>query len=155
MKHHVRSLVSILLLGILVISAGCSKDSDDPTNPSTQEYTITVAGNAAWTDTTIAVSVNETVTITAHGSVIYDNGGNSCGPAGAGWTDSIDKEDPMWDQPHVGLIAKIGAGGSPFFIGASTTFTIATGGKLYLGINDSWFEGNTGEFTVIVKVTTE
>jgi len=117
------------------------------------EQTLVVPGNTQWLNTGIVVSAGDQLTFTARGQVIYDKtGGNACGPGGAAWTDTQDKEDPLWAKPHSGLIGKFGVTGAPFFIGASYTVKAGGRGSLFLGINDRWYQGNTGEFTVTVKV---
>ncbi|MBD3308776.1 hypothetical protein GF339_20385 [candidate division KSB3 bacterium] len=151
------AVYAVVVLGIMGLLAGCGDDGDDdngPTDPgSGTTYTVTVPGNAAWTDTTIAVTVGQVVSVLADGTVTYDEEGNTCGPAGADWTDTQDQQDPLWESPHAGLIGKIGEAGTPFFLGAEATFTVDTDGVLLLGINDFWFQANTGEFTVTVQVT--
>ena len=116
------------------------------------ERTVIVPGNTKWMDTGITVSVGDMLTFTAHGTVVYDNKGNACGPQGASWTDTHDKEDPLWQQPHAGLIGKIGETGSPFFIGKTYTLKAGSSGKLALGMNDYWYQGNSGEFTVAIRI---
>jgi hypothetical protein len=117
------------------------------------EYTFTVPGNTQWLDTALTLAAGDVVTFTATGTVSYLEEGNSCGPGGTSWTDTTDQQDPLWQQPHAGLIGKIEAAGSPFFIGESHTLTLSSGGTLFLGINDYWYQGNSGEFTVIVQVS--
>jgi hypothetical protein len=138
------------------------------------EWIVIVPGATKWMDTGISVSTGDIITFAVHGNVVYNRRGNSCGPEGTSWTDTRDKEDPPRQKPHGGLIGKIGenvsnvgeegskAGeegsnvgeeGSPFFIGTSETMTAAQNGELLLGVNDFWYQGNTGEFTVTVTVS--
>lgn len=122
---------------------------------ATEEYerTVIVSGSTQWMDTGLTVSIGDIMTFTASGTVVYDNKGNSCGPGGASWTDTHDKEDPLWVQPHAGLIGKIKETGLPFFIGESYTVKAGSSGILFLGINDYWYQGNSGEFTVTIRVS--
>lgn len=117
------------------------------------EWIVIVPGNTRWMDTGITVSAGDTMSFAAHGSVTYNRRGNACGPEGTSWTDTRDKEDLLWDRPHAGLIGKIGEAGQPFFLGEACTMTADRDGMLSLGINDYWYQGNTGEFTVTVNVT--
>lgn len=121
----------------------------------TEEYerTVIVPGKTQWMDTGMTVSVGDIMTFTAQGIVVYDNKGNSCGPGGASWTDTQDKEDPLWVQSHAGLIGKIKERGLPFFIGETYTVKAGSSGILFLGINDYWYQGNSGEFTVTIRVS--
>jgi len=50
-----------------------------------------------------------------------------------------------------GLVARFGES-APLFIGESRTFRTGRAGRLYLGVNDNFFEDNTGQFNVTVDV---
>ncbi len=133
---------------------GCGDDDKNSgTDPNPVEYTFTMPGNTQWLDTALVLAAGDVVTFTATGTVFYLEEGNSSGPEGTSWTDTANQQDPLWQQPHAGLIGKIEETGSPFFIGASYTITLGSEGKLFLGINDYWHQGNSGEFTVIVQVS--
>lgn len=116
------------------------------------ERTVIVSGNAQWIESGMLINVGDVLNFTAQGTVIYDNQGNSCSPAGTSWTDTRDQEDPLWQQPHAGLIGKIEGIGAPFFIGEAYTVKAASAGQLLLGINDYWCQGNSGEFVVTVRL---
>jgi Zn-dependent metalloprotease len=116
------------------------------------EYNVTVAGNTEWTSTGLELEVGDVISITATGTVTYDDKGNSCGPEGTSWTDTQDQKDPLWEKPHAGLIGKIKGIGAPFFIGESYTVKAGSSGELLLGVNDYWYQGNSGEFSVLIKV---
>lgn len=117
-----------------------------------REQTVIVPGSTQWLDTGLAITAGDVLNFTAHGNVVYDSRGNSCSPDGTSWTDSRDKQDPLWQKPHAGLIGKIEGIGAPFFIGASYLVKAASSGKLLLGINDCWYQGNTGEFIVTIQM---
>ena len=116
------------------------------------EQTVIVPGNTKWLDTGLEIAVGDILSFTAQGTIVYDSKGNSCHPAGTSWTDSRDKQDPLWQKPHAGLIGKIEGIGAPFFIGSSYTVKAASSGKLVLGINDYWYQGNSGEFVVTIQL---
>ncbi len=117
------------------------------------ERTVTIQGNTQWMNTGMTVSVGDIITFTAQGTVVYDNERNFCDVGGASWTDIRDKEDPLWKQPHAGLIGKIEGTGLPFFIGGTYTVKAGSSGTLSLGINDYWYQGNSGEFTVTIRIS--
>jgi Zn-dependent metalloprotease len=117
--------------------------------------TVTIPGNTDWLDTGVSVVTGDILTFTASGTVMYDNRDNSCGPDGASWTDERDKQDPIWDKPHAGLIGKIAGTGLPFFIGDHYKVRAGSEGNLVLGINDHWYQSNSGEFTVTIQVEKE
>lgn len=144
----------LLLTGSLLFSGCGDDDDDDPTTPdNTIEKTVAVPGNTQWLNTELTVEAGDEAAITASGTVVYDLNNNTCGPAGAPWTDAADQLDPLWEQPHAGLIGKLDAAGTPFFIGDALTFSPQTGGTLFLGINDYWYQQNSGEFSVHIKIT--
>lgn len=116
------------------------------------KYTVTVPGDTQWMDTGITVSVGDTITFTAQGTVVYDDEGYACGAAGTTWNDTRDKKDPLWKQPHAGVIGKIEGTSLPFFIGDTYTVKARSSGMLFLGINDYWYQGNFGKFTVTIQI---
>lgn len=156
--HSMRFALRVICLGITLIFAGCGGDDneDNPTGPTTTEKTVTVPGNTNWTvgvDTGLVAAVGDQITLTASGTVMYLTN-QSCGADGAAWTDTTDRQDPLWQQPHAALIGKIGESGTPFWIGTALSVTAQTAGKLFLGVNDFWWEGNTGQFTVTITKKT-
>jgi Zn-dependent metalloprotease len=119
--------------------------------PKPKEQKMAIRGNQAWTNTGITVKKGQDISISATGTIIYDNKGSSCSPDGASWSDTKDKEDPIFTKPHGGLIGRLGITGNPFFIGSKYKARVDTDGVLYLGINDKWYKGNTGQFTITIK----
>ena len=66
---------------------------------------------------------------------------------------------PEWKQyslipeaPHLGLIAKVGDEGPPFFVGATYQAPSTATGRLFLGVNDRDVANNRGELTATVSV---
>lgn len=146
----------LLLAGTLLFSGCGGDDDDDPTTPNdTIEKTVILPGNTPWLDTELTVEAGDEVALVASGLIAYDLNNNTCGPAGASWTDTADRLDPLWDQPHAGLIGKMNAAGTPFFIGETLTFSPETGGRLFLGINDYWYQQNSGEFSIDITIRKE
>ena len=117
------------------------------------ERTVTIAGNTLWLDSRMTVAAGNTLTFRAQGTVIYTYTGYACGPNGTTWSDTRDRQDPVWDRPHAGLIGKIGEEGTPFFIGERSSFQVGSSGKVFVGINDYWYRGNSGKFTVNIRRT--
>jgi hypothetical protein len=116
------------------------------------EVTVIVPGDVKWIYSGIDLKAGNIIRFIARGTVVYDDQGNSCGPEGASWTDTLDQEGPLWERPHAGLIGKIDGIGAPFFIGKSYTVKAGSSGRLLLGINDFWYQGNSGEFTVTIRL---
>ncbi len=118
-----------------------------------KDTTVIVPGSALWTNSGVTVLKGDVLRFSAIGKVVYDSKGNACGPAGTTWTDAQGRKDPLWQKPHGGLIGKIEGLGAPFFIGASYAVKAGSSGKLLLGVNDFWYQGNRGEFTVTIRIT--
>ena len=110
---------------------------------------ITVAADRRWVDTGIDLQPNTLVSINANGQirVAQDGGGITAAGVSSGRTDGA----TMPTANVGGLVARFG-NSAPLFIGESRTFRPAIGGRLYLGVNDSFFDDNTGQFTVTVDV---
>ncbi len=113
---------------------------------------VIVQGNTQWKDTGIAVSAGDVIKFSSRGTIVYDNEGYACGPGGTIWNDARNQKDPLWQQPHAGVIGKIGGTESPFFIGETQSVKAGSSGKLFLGINDYWYRGNSGKFSVKIWV---
>ena len=110
---------------------------------------ISVGGDRQWVDTGIDVQPGELVSINANGQIRIAPGGGLTTAAGvaSGRTDGA----TMPTANVGGLVARFG-NSAPLFIGQNRSFRPATGGRLYLGVNDSFFDDNTGQFSVTVDV---
>jgi Ca2+-binding EF-hand superfamily protein len=110
---------------------------------------IAVGGDRQWVDTGIFVNAGDTVTINARGQIRVARDGGLMTAAGiqSGRTDGA----TIPNAPVGGLVARFGETAA-IFIGESRTFRSARGGRLYLGVNDNFFDDNTGQFNVTVDV---
>jgi hypothetical protein len=116
---------------------------------ATAGQTIAVAADRQWSDTGINVRGGETITITADGRVrLAQNTRDFVTAAGA---DGRVADATMPNAPIGGLVARFGDS-APVFVGQSRTFRAPRGGRLYLGVNDSYWDDNTGQFTARVDV---
>ncbi len=117
-----------------------------------QTKTVTVPANQPWTRTGIYVRQGQRVTFQASGQIRYAAEANSTvGPQGGPARRDISEQFPL---PTVGVGALIGRVGNsePFLIGDFTQpLRMPASGELYLGINDSNYPDNTGNFTVQVN----
>ena len=111
---------------------------------------IAVAADRQWTDTGINVRLGETVTISADGRIRMARGSEAGFITAAGANDRVN-DATMRNAPIGGLVARIGTG-QPVFVGESRTFRAPSSGRLYLGVNDSYFEDNSGQFNATVNV---
>lgn len=114
------------------------------------EAVVKVPASQSWADTGLAVDKGRTFSIVASGRV-WANAALSYGPEG-------EPNRPEWKQyslipeaPHLGLIAKVGEDGTPFFVGAAYEAPSTATGRLFLGVNDRDVANNRGEFTATVS----
>lgn len=127
------------------------KCATTPRNTGTSPTTVSVPGNRPWTDTGINLAKDSTITISANGTIKIagsDPGKTPDGDKGC----KGDKNNVAPDLTCVALIGRIGDG-TPFEVGSSKTLSAPTAGRLYLGVNDSFFDDNSGNWTADIKVT--
>jgi len=124
-------------------------DGSGATTAATSGQRIAVAGDRAWTDTGINVRVGQQLTITADGRIRLAVDSRDFVTA-AGASDRV-ANAIMPNAPVGGMVARFGDS-EPMFVGQSRTFRATRGGRLYLGVNDSYFDDNTGQFNVTVDV---
>jgi phycobilisome linker polypeptide/uncharacterized protein DUF4214/EF hand domain-containing protein len=116
---------------------------------ATAGQSIAVAADRQWSDTGINVRAGETVTINADGRIrIARDSRDFLTAAGA---EGRVADATMPNAPIGGLIARFGDS-APVFVGQSRTFRAPRAGRLYLGVNDSYFDDNTGQYNVRVDV---
>jgi hypothetical protein len=127
-----------------------------------QQKTVAVIPDQAWTDTGLTVTSGEKLSITATGSLDWQD--NNCswpdsdnctsGPNGPGPTicDAAPngQDRPAPSLPCNSLIGRIGADGTPFEVGTSLHLTATTAGELYLGVNDNYLPDNSGGWTAVI-----
>jgi hypothetical protein len=110
---------------------------------------IAVGGDRRWVDTGINLQANDRVSINANGQIRLTRDG---APMTADGVSSGRTDGATMPTANVGaLVARFGDS-APLFIGQSRTFRTGLGGRLYLGVNDNFFDDNTGEFIVTVDV---
>jgi len=117
---------------------------------------LVVPGTRAWTDTGVEVRPGERLGLTASG--IVRTGGEypvfNAGPGGEKscipYRDYPSDVFPIPAAPCWSLIARIG-NGKPFYVGTSDL--VMTGpGELFLGVNGDDMSGNSGAWTVNIKI---
>lgn len=132
-----------------------------------ETVTVTVPGDAPWTDTGIDVSEGDYIDIVASGSVVHNNRDalTAVGPDGAGEGAHPALNAPgegvyLYPPGHGGLIARYGDGAPVFGVGDQWADNASRSGRLQLGINDYnrgnvavAVANNTGAFTVRITIT--
>lgn len=113
---------------------------------------ITVSARQPWTPTGISVRQGETLSFTADGEIRISGSSDDVASASGVRVQRFDRGAPMPTVLAGALIGRIG-NSAPFGIGTSGTFPAPASGQLFLGINDSNFSDNEGQFTVQVNRT--
>lgn len=139
------------------ISGGASAASTSKLTRS-----VRVPGNIAWTPTGINLSARQQVTVTASGGVSFSAGSRPIGPGGTPPSCYVAANGPYGWRTHPylanglpcgSLVGRIGEKGKIFEIGSKATIHAATGGQLYLGVNDNAFWDNSGGWNVTVAAS--
>ena len=128
--------------------------------------TFQVTGVTEWLRTDIFVNRSDILTLTASGEVgdFKDRPNQQFSPDGAERDSVIDgikidalHKDPYLSIPHTALMAKFGESGIPFLVGSTKTIDPRKDpthiGTLFLGINDSVVNDNTGAFVVTADIS--
>jgi len=114
---------------------------------ATSGQSIAVMADRQWTDTGLNVRAGDTITISADGQIrLARDTRDFVTPQGAG---NRVGDTTMPNAPVGGLVARFGDS-APVFIGQSRTVRVPRSGRLYLGVNDSYFDDNTGAFNARV-----
>lgn len=111
-----------------------------------------LADNTAngWTNTGWMVKKGQRIRITATKQVSLGNGVYA---KPEGIRSLVDTKKLMRDEPTGGLIAVIGDDNNEFiFIGASREFTAQRDGMLFLGVNESNLDDNSGTFEATIEI---
>ncbi len=116
-----------------------------------QQAVVTVAADRVWTDAGVTVEEGQTLSLDAEGTV-WASPSVSYGPEGEPNRPDWKKYSVIPEAPHLGLIARIGEKGAPFFVGRSYQARATASGRLWLGVNDHDAANNKGEFKVTVSV---
>jgi hypothetical protein len=127
---------------------------------ATTETTVEVPAKEKWTDTGIALTNGEKVTISASGTASW-GGGKFTGPVGRRFMQNNCGEvayETSGTEPFTGpgvncyaMLFRIGTSGVPFPTGTKITFTAPVAGELYLGMNDTHFGDNVGSWSATIS----
>ncbi len=118
--------------------------------------TTSVPATVAWTDAGADIYPGYNILITAEGKVYDDVPGNPDRTFGPDGQEDVNQEhtgDPFPKFNHAVLMGRIGEDGEPFVIGSETEVTADEEGRLFLGINDGFYEDNAGSFDVVINIS--
>ena len=110
---------------------------------------MTVEANTPFVDTGIELAVGDHVEIVARGEA--ESGGGTSGPEGDPNPDY--RSASIIDGGHNALIAKIGLRGDPFLVAQRLTFDAEEAGPLFLGVNDTGVDNNSGAYVADITVS--
>ena len=155
-----RMLGVLSIVAAVAMTAGLVEVLASRTPAGATTVTVAVNGVPAWTDTGIALTAGESVSISASGTIYIGNSSVANGgvetPDGAACSDLGSEllSFPLPSAPCWSLIGKIGAGPA-FFVGSSASFSSSGSGELFLGPNDDNLGDNTGNWTAHVTPDTD
>jgi hypothetical protein len=117
-----------------------------------REKDILVSGDVPFVDTGIDLRSGQQVYFESTGNVWWKRN-EKAGPEGElGSERERDSRRPMPRRPTGGLMGKVGQDSTDlFFIGADPgPIRVRSTGRLFLGVNDDYFQDNHGNFRVVV-----
>lgn len=116
-----------------------------------EQRSVTVPGDATWIDTGIDLVPDYLLAIDGDGRVDNNVPGNDVGPEGAPGS-ADDPYNVLACANHMALIGKIGTGGAPFAVGRDLSRPAGASGRLFLRVNHSAPQENTGKFSAGILV---
>jgi eukaryotic-like serine/threonine-protein kinase len=144
-------LIAAIPLTLFLLHGNLSATTSQPTT-----VVVQVQANRPWTDTGINLTVNESVTISASGTIVtsfVDTTPRT--PSGVPWNTCYPGTHLPFTAPGLpcaSLIARIGQNGQIFEIGTGIQLVVTTPGRLYLGVNDNQYADNSGSWSATVVV---
>jgi hypothetical protein len=154
-----RRVLAAAVAGLVVVTAGVTAalvllPSDGSSDPESTEQTVEVPATQPWTDTDIECTAGGVLDITATGTILHnkETSESAVGPDGL--------ENPWFHQFNVpglpdantaALIGSINREQPYFVVGTGTSYECPGAGGLFLGINDTGLENNSGQFTATIE----
>jgi Ca2+-binding EF-hand superfamily protein len=128
-------------------TTGAAGTSGTSGTSRTGEPQMIVDAARGWVDTGYDLRAGDVVSIQASGSATLSTGGSDVADPAGSRTNRRAASAPLPNEPAGALIARIGNGGA-MMVGSRRTITANTGGRLYLSVNDDFFDDNRGEYQV-------
>jgi phycobilisome linker polypeptide/uncharacterized protein DUF4214/EF hand domain-containing protein len=118
--------------------------------PTAGESVVVDAQNE-WTDSGLRVRAGDLMLFDATGTARLSGERGDIATAAGARSGRRAPDAPLSNQPAGALIGRID-NGQPFLIGNRRSIRANSTGHLYLGVNDDYWEDNTGSFQVMVSV---
>ena len=113
---------------------------------------VTVDASRGWVDTGIDVRSGDIVQIQATGTVTLSTNSSDVADPSGSRTNRRAGSAPLPGDPAGALIARVG-NGAPMLAGGRQSFTANGTGRLFLSVNDDFFDDNQGAYRVVVGVS--
>ena len=112
---------------------------------------VTVDAARGWVDTGVDVRSGDVITVDASGTVtLSDNASDTAEPGGSRPGRRANSA-PLPNESAGALIARVD-NGAPMIVGSRRSITANESGRLYLSVNDDFFDDNRGAFRVTIAV---
>ena len=151
-SHYDRNRDGVVTRREVELTDGGRYDRNDfPQNDSVARV-FQVDGRNAWTNTGIYLQPGDVVTISAQGAIqMSDNNQDRATPAGS-LTGRNATNSALPNQKAGALLART-SNGQTGVVGEGGTFTADRSGELQFGVNDDYFQDNSGAYRVVVNVS--
>jgi hypothetical protein len=156
-------IVGLVIAALPVVTSVAEAAGEGRAAAATATVTVN-AGNPSFTDTGVALTLNQSFSITATGKAEWTLTSPSTGPNGYRFSQSNGAHTCGYDQYHPykvtsflapglncwSLVGRIGTTGPIFFVGTSLTMPAPSSGELYLAFNDDYYPNNSGDFVAMI-----
>jgi len=113
---------------------------------------VAVDSSRGWVDTGIDVRRGDIVQIQATGTVTLSTNASDVADPSGSRTNRRASSSPLPAEPAGALIARVG-NATPMLAGGRQSITSNGTGRLFLAVNDDFFDDNVGTFRVVVGVS--
>jgi Ca2+-binding EF-hand superfamily protein len=110
---------------------------------------VIVDAARGWVDTGYDLRAGDVVSIQASGTATLSTAGSDVAEPAGSRTNRRATSAPLPNESAGALIARIG-NAAPMIVGSRRTITANTAGRLYLSVNDDFFDDNRGQYQVMI-----
>lgn len=141
--------LATVALALLAIGLACT-GIEAVQRPTEEPLRIRVYADEAWTDTSLDLRVGDRFSIEAISGEWSPWPGETYDALGSGGDPRCDC-NVILGVSHAALIGRIGDG-APFLVGEEYAGAAGESGRLYLGMNDTRLEDNSGSIRVRIQL---
>ncbi len=148
MKNR-RLIVRVIILGLIsALVCGCELVPGAAQKGRIEKFEVRAV--AGWNDTGIQIRPGDRLRVSYISGKWSPWPGGAYGPVGSGGDPECDCNVAMGIS-HAALIGRVGSS-QAFYVGDSFDLRLGETGSLWLGINDSRVEDNSGSIEVLVEI---